>query len=144
MAQVSTSRHPPHRSHPSRSAWATGGTVFAGVMLLVEGVIGILNGFVGIFKDDVWTRLGTYTFKFDVSSWGWVHLALGIALAVTGLGVLSRAPWARAVAVFFASLALIANFMWLPYQPVWAIVSIGIALFVIWSLLTDRGRSASE
>ncbi len=28
--------------------------------------------------------------------------------------------------------------MWLPYTPVWAIVTIAIDVFVIWALCTDR------
>jgi hypothetical protein len=38
---------------------------------------------------------------------------------------------------------MIANFMFLPYQPVWAIVMIAIDVFVIWALAAYRPPARS-
>lgn len=59
---------------------------------------------------------------------------------IIGLGILRGAGWARFVGVVLAALNIVANFIWLPYQPVWAIVSIAIDTFVIWALCTARTR----
>ncbi|MFD4694596.1 hypothetical protein [Streptomyces sp. NBC_00683] len=126
----------------SGSAWASGGVMFAGVLLLVDGVLAVIKGIAGIASDDVYARINDYTFKFNVTSWGWIHLVLGIVLVIVGAGILKGALWARGVGVGLAALSLIANFMWLPYQPVWAIVSIAIDAFVIWALCTDRTKAA--
>ncbi|MET7364470.1 hypothetical protein ABZS61_01335 [Streptomyces sp. NPDC005566] len=126
----------------SGSAWASGGVLFAGVLLLVDGVLAVIRGIAGIASDDVYARINDYTFKFSVTSWGWIHLILGIVLVLVGVGILKGALWARGVGVGLAALNLIANFMWLPYQPVWAIVSIAIDAFVIWALCTDRTKAA--
>lgn len=131
----------PTRPGGSDSAWASGGTMFAGVLLFVDGVLAVLNGIVGIAKDDVYTRIGDYTYKFDLTAWGWIHLIIGVILILTGAGILKGLPWARGVGVGMASLSIIANFIWLPYQPLWAITAIAIGVFVIWALLTDRTRS---
>ncbi|GGU29357.1 hypothetical protein GCM10010274_15290 [Streptomyces lavendofoliae] len=120
-----------------RGGWATGGVMFAGVLMMVEGVLGMLQGIAGIAEDDVYGRVGQYVFAFDVSAWGWIHLVLGLLVAVIGAGILSGAEWAKAIGVALAALAVIANFIWLPYQPVWAIVSIAVAVFVIWALCTE-------
>ena len=125
------------------SAWASGGTMFAGVLMMVYGVLGVLNGIAAIAKDDVYTHIGDYVFEFSLTTWGWIHLVLGVLVAVTGWGILKDAAWARGVGVGLAALAVVANFMWLPYQPLWALVSIAIAIFVIWALCTDRGRTAA-
>ncbi|MEE1756783.1 hypothetical protein PUR26_30740 [Streptomyces sp. SP18CS02] len=111
--------------------------MLAGVLMLVEGVLGMLQGIAGIAEDDVYQRVGDYVFEFDVTSWGWIHLVLGLLVAAVGAGILAGATWAKAGGVALAALAVIANFIWLPYQPVWAIVSIAIGLFVIWALCTD-------
>ncbi|WP_254711703.1 hypothetical protein [Streptomyces sp. TRM64462] len=116
--------------------WASAGAMFAGVLLLVLGVIDMLQGIAGIAEDNVYGVLGQYVFEFSVMAWGWIHLVLGLLLAVVGWGILRAASWAKAVGVALASLAVIANFIWLPYQPVWGIVSIGIGVFVIWALCT--------
>ncbi|MGN9791416.1 DUF7144 family membrane protein [Streptomyces sp. OZ13] len=126
------------------SAWATGGTVFAGVLMLVEGVFGILSGIAAIAEDDVYTRVGDYVFKFNLTTWGWIHLILGILVAVTGWGILQGAAWARGLGVGLAALVVVLQFMWLPYQPIWAVVSIAIAVFVIWSLTSHHGRGSDH
>jgi hypothetical protein len=41
--------------------------------------------------------------------------------------------------VIIAAVSIIANFLWLPYYPVWAVVIIAFDLFVIWAL-TAHGR----
>ncbi|MFD3656970.1 hypothetical protein [Streptomyces sp. NPDC058620] len=124
------------------SGWAAGGTMFAGVLLLVDGFLSVVKGIAGIGTDDVYARVNNYVFKFDVTAWGWIHLILGVILVIVGLGILKGAGWARGAGVGLASLSIIANFVWLPYQPVWAIVSIAIDVFVIWALCTDRSKSA--
>lgn len=140
-----THRAPQPSGRPP-SPWATGGMAFAGVLLLVNGVLAILNGIVGIGKDDVYARQGDYVFKFDVSTWGWIHLIVGILVVLAGLGVLRGSAWAKVVGVTIAALAVIANFMWLPYEPVWALIAIGIGIFVIWALCTSptRGEPRGE
>ncbi|MGW8888225.1 DUF7144 family membrane protein [Streptomyces sp. NPDC055749] len=126
----------------SGSAWAAGGTMFAGVLLLVDGVLAVVKGIAGIATDDVYARIRNYVFEFDVTTWGWIHLILGVILLVVGYGILKGSDWARGAGVGLAALSIIANFVWLPYQPVWAIVSIAIDVFVIWALCTDRSKSA--
>ncbi|MFJ8541161.1 hypothetical protein ACIRFH_03925 [Streptomyces sp. NPDC093586] len=125
------------------SAWASGGVVFAGVLMLIEGLFGVFNGIAAIAKDDVYAAVGDYVFKFSLTSWGWIHLILGILLALTGLGILRGAAWARGLGVGLATLAVILQFIWLPYHPLWAIISIVIGVFVIWALCTDHGRASS-
>lgn len=126
----------------SGSSWAAGGTMFAGVLMLVNGVLGILVGIAGIAKDDIYERIGDYVYQFNLTTWGWIHLVLGILIAVTGAGILKGAAWARAFGVALASLGIVAQFLWMPYQPVWALIAIAIGVFVIWALCTDRsGRT---
>ncbi|MCX5384625.1 hypothetical protein [Streptomyces sp. NBC_00083] len=126
---------------PSGAPWASGGAVFAGVLLFVDGVLAVLNGIAGIARDNVYARIGGYTYEFSLTTWGWIHLVIGVLLVITGAGILKGAEWARALGVGLAALSIVANFIWLPYQPIWAVIAIAIGVFVIWSLLTDRPRA---
>ncbi|MCP3759063.1 hypothetical protein [Streptomyces sp. TBY4] len=127
----------------NENPWAASGAVFAAVLMLVEGVLGILKGIVGIANDDVYARVGDYTFKFDVTAWGWIHLLLGIVLVVVGAGILKGASWARATGVVIVALDIILNFLWLPYTPLWGLISIAIGVFIIWALCTDKSSPRS-
>ncbi|MDX3850338.1 hypothetical protein [Streptomyces sp. AK02-01A] len=125
----------------AKAAWATGGSFFAGVLMLVSGITDILQGIVAINRDAFLSSAAGYVYAFNVTSWGWIHLAIGILVAATGLGILMRIPLARYAGIAVAALNLIAQFMYLPYQPVWAVVGMALSAFVIWALTTDHVRS---
>ncbi|MER6344956.1 DUF7144 family membrane protein [Streptomyces sp. NPDC001595] len=125
---------------PAEDGWASGGTVFAGVLLLVHGILAILQGIAAIAEDDVYARLGDYVYEVSLTGWGWILLVLGVVCAVTGAGILKGAAWARATGIVLASLSLIAQFLFLPYAPLWSLIMVGIDFFVIWALAVYRPR----
>ncbi|MGW6292355.1 DUF7144 family membrane protein [Streptomyces sp. NPDC055058] len=116
------------------AAWAAGGTTFAGVLLLLNGVLAMFQGIAAIVEDDVYARIGDYVYEVSLIGWGWILLVLGIVAAVVGWGILTGREWARATGIALASLSLVAQFLFLPYAPVWSVIMMAINLFVIWSL----------
>ncbi|MFJ8537146.1 hypothetical protein [Streptomyces sp. NPDC093591] len=116
--------------------WATGGLVFAGVLMLVNGLLAILQGISAIAEDDVYGRIGDYVFKINLMAWGWVLLALGVVVACVGYGILKGAWWARITGIFVASLSMVLHFLFLPYTPVWSVIMVGVDFFVILALAT--------
>lgn len=125
-------------SEPESPAAAVG-TLLASVLMVLGGVLGITQGIAAISKDEVYAVVGRYTYRFSLESWGWIHLVVGVLLLVTGLAVFTGAVVARVIGVVLAMLLVVANFLYLPYQPAWSIVMIGIGLFVVWALLHDAG-----
>ncbi|MEE1800021.1 hypothetical protein PUR57_15290 [Streptomyces sp. JV176] len=121
-----------------KAAWAVGGSFFAGVLLLVIGVTDILQGIAAIRRNAFLNTAG-YTYSFNLTSWGWIHLAIGVLLALVGMALLARARWARYAGIGLAALNMIAQFMYLPHQPVWAVVGMALSAFIIWALANDRG-----
>ncbi|MCX4766160.1 hypothetical protein OG562_35330 [Streptomyces sp. NBC_01275] len=130
--------------HSTRDSWVSGGVAFAGVLMLCSGVLGVLQGIAAIARDDVYTRVGDYVYKMSLTGWGWIHLVLGVLLAVTGAALLRDATWARFVGIFLAALSLVAQFLFLPYGPVWPITLMGIDVFVIWSLATRQEMAGRQ
>ena len=116
------------------SAWATGFAAFASVMMIMFGTIQALQGLAALFNDEFFVASPNYTFKLDITGWGWIHLVVGVIIGWAGVSLLRGAMWARAVGIAAAALSAIANFMWLPYYPLWATVIIGLAVVTIWAL----------
>ncbi|MDH6628241.1 hypothetical protein M2271_006073 [Streptomyces sp. LBL] len=123
---------------PGEPGWVTGGVVFAGVLMLVNGILAIFQGISALAKDDVWASLGDYVYKVNLTGWGVILLVLGVLSALTGAGILRGEPWARIVGIFLASLNMVAQFLFLPYSPVWSIIMIAVNVFVIWALAAHR------
>jgi len=121
------------------SGWAAGFTVFAAIMMLMVGVFQALQGLVAIFENEFYVQTRNYLFQFDATTWGWIHLVLGLLVAFAGWGLLSGRTWARSVAIALAVLSAIANFLFIPYYPFWSLLIITLNIFVIWAVATRGG-----
>jgi hypothetical protein len=124
------------------SAWAIGWTWFAGFMMILIGVWHGIAGLSAIIDDQFYTVTKNYVLKFDVTTWGWIHLILGILVLLAGFGVFTGAVWARTVGVILAILSAIAAFGWIPWYPVWGILIAIAAISVVWAL-TVHGRDVT-
>ena len=115
---------------------AKGTSMGAAVLLVTVGVLEILQGISAVAKDDVFVVGLQYTYKFDITAWGWVHLVVGIIVAAIGAVLFTGATWARVAAVVICAVSIIVNFLWLPYYPLWAILIIALDTVVIWAVTT--------
>ena len=122
---------------------AAGGYVFAGIILIVVGCFQAIAGVAAIFEDEFYAVTPNYIFEVDTTTWGWIHLLLGLVVAFAGYALFAAKTWARVVGVTVAALTAIANFIFIPYYPFWAILIISLAIWVIWAL-TRHVSSADE
>jgi len=127
---------------PSILALTTSG--FAGTMLIMVALFQILQGIAAVAADEIYLTGVEYVYQLDVSSWGWVHIVVGVLALATGIGVLAGQTWAYLAGVVLAVVATIANFAFLPYYPIWSAIVIAFNVAVVWALCTllaqdDRG-----
>ena len=127
---------PSRRSRETRSV-AIAGSIFAatvmitvGIMQFVEGIVAVANG------NKFYIHSEHYVFEFNANAWGWIHLILGVIVAVAGAYIFTGSLVARSVGITVAALSALANFVWLPYFPLWAVIVIALDVVVIWSLAT--------
>jgi hypothetical protein len=125
------------------SGWAIGWTGFAGIMMVMGGIWWIIAGIVALANDTFYVVGEEYIFQFDVTTWGWIHLLLGIVVVLAGIYLFTGAVWARIVGVTVAVLWALFAFAWMPWYPVWAIMLIAISVSVIWAL-TAHGHDIVE
>jgi hypothetical protein len=123
---------------------ATGGLLFAATLMILSGLLQFFQGIAAIAKDQIFVGTPNYLFKFNITTWGWIHLILGLIIAVVGFFVFTRAPWARGVAVVFVAIQLFGNFFFLPYYPLWGLTIIALDIFVIWALIAATGRHSDD
>ena len=119
---------------PGISGWAVGGVTFAGTIMILVGIFQAIAGLAAIFEDEFFVLTQNYVFDLDVTAWGWIHLLVGLAVLATGMGLFARKPWAGVAAIMLAMLSALSNFFFIPYYPIWSLLVIGLAVWVIWAL----------
>ena len=130
MSSVTQSRQP---AGPEVSGWASGAATFASVVLMLIGSFQVITGLTALFNDEFFVVGQQYTFKLDIHL-GWLHLLFGLGLVFAGAGLWQHARWAGITAIVLCCLSAVANFFFLPFYPIWAVVVIALNILVIWAL----------
>jgi hypothetical protein len=122
------------------SGTAVGVILFAAIMMIMVGVFQALQGLIAIFENEFYLATRNYTFQFDATTWGWIHLLLGLLVAFAGYGLLSGKTWARLLAITLAALSATANFLFIPYYPFWSLLLVTLNILVIWAITAHGGE----
>ena len=131
-------------SHQGAASRAGAGWVFfAAIMMIVLGIFGIFEGLAAIVRSGFYHVPPNYYISIDARGWGWIHLILSIIVVLAGFALFQGATWARVVGIILAVLSAIANFLFIPFYPVWSLLIIAIAIFVIWALAA-HGRALAQ
>lgn len=116
-----------------KAAWAGGLTLFAAVVLFLLGILGFLQGFSAVLRDDVFVRAPNYVYALDLTAWGWIHMLIGVAAMVVGGAVLTLRTWGLIAGIVIAALSVVTNFLFVPQSNWWALVMIGLGVALIWA-----------
>jgi hypothetical protein len=127
-----------------KQAWARGGLFAAAALLFLVGVFHFFTGLSAVIDDQNYIVGPEYTYAIDTTAWGWIHMIGGVVLVLTGLALFSGRTWARVVAIAVVTLSAIANFFFIPYQPIWSLLMIAIDVFAIWAIANARTPSERE
>lgn len=125
------------------TAWV-GWVWFAAVCLLVVGLFNIVAGSVAIWSPkNVLAVSGDGVAVVDVSTWGWVHLVLGVVMTAAGGALFGGARWARLVAIVLVTVNLLVQFVSLPVTPFWSLAAAALDLVVLWALIVHGAEVES-
>ncbi|MGY3205715.1 DUF7144 family membrane protein [Streptomyces sp. TE5632] len=129
---------PPDGAVPpmERSHWVA----FAGILLLVSALFNLLNGFVAILNHGYYSTVyseGNRLLIFNYTAWGWIWVAIGIVMALAGIGVLVGSRAARLTGICLAALCLVGQMIFLPVYPFWSLFTMVMSVLVIYGLLAE-------
>ncbi|WP_278262132.1 acetyltransferase [Nocardia sp. AG03] len=137
---ASTHTTPPVAEPFQKQAVAEGISVVAACLLLIMAAVSVLQGIAALADDALYVAGVEYVYRFDTTTWGWVHVILGVLGLLVGVGLVLGAAWGRYAALAVAALVIVANFLSLPYYPAWSIVIIALSVLVIWAVSTWQPR----
>lgn len=136
---MTTNNNPTVNREPG-NPWAAGTTWAAAALLLVASVLAFFQGIAAVANDETLVAVTSdYIYAFNLTTWGWIHIVLGVIGVCIAVGMFLGATWARVCAIIIASLSIVANFLWLPYTPWWSILVIAIDILVIWAVANWSG-----
>jgi hypothetical protein len=128
MAQV-------HRDIAQPSGWV-GMVVFGGLMMIVAGTFHAMAGLVGLFNDSYWLVPNSdLVVTVDYTTWGFVHLVLGVLAIAAGAGILAGQAWARVTGVVLAVISALVSIAFLAAYPLWSMLIIALDVLVIYALI---------
>src|SRR4051812_47894430 len=102
MGEQTTSQYQAATEPEQPSGWAVGLVTFAGVMMIMIGAFHAFTGLVALFENAFYVSTPNYLLTVDTTTWGWVHIALGVIVLVAGIALLAGREWARVVGVVLA------------------------------------------
>src|SRR4051794_28917240 len=77
------------------TGWA-GWIIFSGILMIMLGMFHALMGVVALFKDDYYlVAHNGLVLSLDYTTWGWIHLVIGLVAVLAGVGVMVGQMWAR-------------------------------------------------
>jgi hypothetical protein len=121
----------------ARSGTWAGWVAFAGWLMILIGTLDFFQGLIAVIRDTYYVLTPSEILVFDMTTWGWVTLFWGIIVASTGLGLLTRAGWARWISIFIVSLNFVIQlgFLGSARYPLWTLTGLGLSVLVLYALI---------
>jgi hypothetical protein len=118
-----------------------GWVAFAGVMIMMAGVINCIYGIAAIAESSFYVANTRFVFS-DLKTWGWIVLCIGAVQVIAAVGIWAREAWARWVGVFVASVNAIAQLLFIAAYPLLSLALFTLDLLVIYGLIAHGGRES--
>src|SRR3954454_10558341 len=117
--------------------------VFAGILLLVAGVLNIIYGIAAIGDSKFFTENVTYVFS-GLHTWGWILLIIGVLELVAAFSLFSGGEFGRWFGIFIASLNAIGALLSMGgVYPLWSLAIFALAIIIIYKLAEGPEGSVS-
>jgi uncharacterized membrane protein HdeD (DUF308 family) len=139
MAVQSGARTSVDYEYAQDDARGAGWVAFAGVLLLILGVLNTIEGIAAIGNAHFFVANANYI-AGDLNTWGWIVLCSGIIQLLVGLGVFARNQLSRWVGVLILGLNAIAQLLMIPAYPFWSLTIFAVGILAMYGLITYGER----
>src|SRR3954453_23214434 len=127
------------REPTNYDAEGTGWMLFAAVMLSIIAVLNFIDGIAAVSNSKFYVRDAEYVFS-DLKTWGWILIVIAVAQAVVVAGVILEWRGFRWAGVAIVGLNSIAQLLFMPAYPLWALSLFALDIMVIYGLIAYGGR----
>jgi hypothetical protein len=108
--------------------------VFAGVLLLVTGVLNVIWGIAAIGDSKFFTEHGTFILS-GLNTWGWITLIIGVLELIAAFSLFSGGEFGRWFGIFIASLNMVGALLSIPAYPFWSLAVFALSILIVFQLV---------
>jgi hypothetical protein len=119
---------------PGHQAELSGWYYFAGILLGILGVLNVIWGIAAIGDSRFFVGDAKFILS-DLNTWGWILIVIAAIQAVAAVGILVEWRGFRWVGVAIAGLNSIAQLLFMPAYPLWALTLFALDILVIYALV---------
>jgi hypothetical protein len=119
----------------------TGWLGFAGLVVLIAGVLNMIWGFAAIDGSTFFIEDERYVIG-DLNTMGWIILIVGIIQAIAAFSIWAGGEFGRWVGIFGATIGAIGALLSIPGYPLWAVCVFFIQFLVLYGLFVYGGHKA--
>jgi hypothetical protein len=119
---------------PEGSGWV----LFAGIMIMMVGVLNIIWGIAAIDRSSFFVQDSQYIFS-DLRTWGWIILVLGGLQLAAAFSIWSGGTFGRWFGIAAATVNAMAALLSIPAYPFWSLAVFAIDILVIYGLAAYGG-----
>jgi hypothetical protein len=116
-----------------------GWVMFAGIMLLIVGVLNVIYGIAAVDDSKFFVHETQYILS-GLNTWGWVTIILGALQILAAFSIWSGGGFGRWFGIFVASLSAIGALMYMPAYPFWSLAVFAIDILIIYGLAAYGGQ----
>jgi hypothetical protein len=116
-----------------------GWLLFAGIMMLVVGVLNIIYGIAAIDDSTFFVNDAEFILS-GLNTWGWVVLVLGVLQAFAAFSIWQGGSYGRWFGIFAAGLSSIGALLSIPAYPFWSLAIFAVDVLIIYGLAAYGGQ----
>jgi hypothetical protein len=126
-----TERFEPAEGH----GWVT----FAGVMILIAGILNVIYGIAAIDNSSFYVGDARYILS-DLNTWGWILLVVGAVQVIAAFAIWRGSEFGRWIGIGSASVNAIVQLLFIAAFPLAALAVFAIDILIIYGLVAYGGR----
>jgi hypothetical protein len=120
---------------PQGAGWL----MFAGIMLLIAGVLNVIYGIAAIGDSSFFINDQKYILS-DLNTWGWVTLVIGALQVGAAFSIWAGNQYGRWFGIGTAAISSIGALLSIPAYPFWSLAIFAVDILIIYGLAAYGGR----
>jgi hypothetical protein len=136
-AKPDISARPASRDPEARHGY--GWVLFAGIMLMVVGMLNFIYGIAAVSNSKFYARDVTYILS-DLNTYGWILLIIGVIQFCLAFAIWAGTEWGRWLGVLSAGVNAIIQLLFIPSYPFASLAVFSIDILVIYGLVAYGGH----